>query len=204
VIKKFLKPAVLLAVLFTFVYLIPMNPVNSSEAMDSVTEKSVKLPIIMYHSILDDPKKADVYVATRASLKSDLKYLKEHGFETVVIQDLIDYVNGQGTLPQKPVMITFDDGNYNVLYYALPLMKEYNMRAVLSVVGSYTDTYSKNPDPNPEYAYLTWDEIRYLHETGVFEIQNHSYAMHKICERKGSMKKETSRKKHTVHCFRKM
>ena len=161
----------------------------SQTAMDSITEKSVKLPVIMYHSVLSDPKKADTYVVTPETLRNDLKFLKSNGFETVVVQDLIDYVHGSGTLPEKPVMITFDDGHYNTLHYALPVLNEMDMRAVLSVVGLYTETFTQNPDPNPNYAYLSWDEIRFLKDSGRFEIQNHSYAMHSIGDRKGCQRK---------------
>lgn len=189
-IRKHLKAAVLLAMLFTFVFLLPMENAHPAEAaMDSATQKSVKLPIIMYHSILNDPKKRDIYVATADSLKSDLKYLKDRGFETVVVQDLIDYVSGVGALPQKPVMITFDDGHYNNLYYALPILQQMDMKAVISIVGRYAEDYTQNPDPNPNYAYLSWEEVKLLQDSGRFEVQNHSYALHSIGERMGSQRK---------------
>ena len=178
--------AVFLATISTFILLIPATLGDTGHAaMDSTTQKSIRLPIIMYHSILSDPKKWDVYVASPDDLKKDLKYLKQNGFETIVVQDLIDYVNGQRPLPAKPVMITFDDGHYNNLYYALPILKEMGMRAVISIVGIYADAYSEKPDPDPNYAYLSWNEIRYLSESGYFEVQNHSYAMHTLNGRKG-------------------
>ncbi len=183
--KRFMT-VVLLAVISTFILYIPSASEDDSRAvMDSVKGKSVKLPILMYHSILSDPKKADVYVASPETLRSDLKYLKENGFETVVVQDLVDYVNGQGTLPKKPVMITFDDGHYNNLYYALPILQEMDMKAVISVVGIYAEAFTAKVDPDPNYAYLSWEEIKYLKDSGRFEIQNHSYAMHNLNDRKG-------------------
>jgi len=189
-IRKHLKAAVMLAMLFTFVFQTPTDHMSPTEtAMDSVTQKSVKLPIIMYHSILNDPKKRDVYVTMVNSFKNDLKYLKDNGFETVLVQDLIDYVNGVGTLPQKPVMITFDDGHYNNLHYVLPILEEMDMKAVISIVGKYADAFSINPDPNPNYAYLSWNEIKQLKDSGRFEVQNHSYSMHTIGDRRGSQRK---------------
>ena len=189
-IKKRLMAVVFLSVISTFILSIPtVMGYASQTAMDSTTRKSIKLPIIMYHSILSDPKKWDTYVASPGALKSDLKYLKDNGFKTVVVQDLIDYVNGTGDLPPRPVMITFDDGHYNNLYYALPILKEMDMKAVISIVGIYADAYSDKPDPDPNYAYLSWDEVRYLSESGYFEVQNHSYAMHTLNGRKGCQRK---------------
>jgi poly-beta-1,6-N-acetyl-D-glucosamine N-deacetylase len=189
-IKKRLMAVVLLSILLTFVLTIPkVSGEASQSAMDSATQKSVKLPIIMYHSIVDDPKKSDVYVTTPNALRNDLKYLKENGFETVNVRDLINFVNGQDTLPEKPVMITFDDGHYNTLYHVLPILQEMDMKAVLSIVGSYADEFSKKHDPDPNYGYLSWDEIRILKESGHFEIQNHSYAMHTLNGRRGCQRK---------------
>ena len=124
------------------------------------------LPIIMYHSILKDPERAGDYVVSPATLEGDLAYLKEQGYETVVMADAIAYVNGDGTLPDKPVMLTFDDGYYNNLLYALPLLEQYDMRAVLSPVGSYTDRFTDTPDPNPNYGHLTWEELAALQTSG--------------------------------------
>ncbi len=189
-IKKRLTAVVFLSILLTFVLSIPkVSGELSQTAMDSTTPKSIKLPILMYHSLIDDPKKSDVYVATPNALRSDLKYLKENGFETVNVRDLISFVNGQGTLPEKPVMITFDDGHYNTLFYALPILQEMDMKAVISIVGTYAEEFSKKHDPDPNYGYLSWDEIRILKESGHFEIQNHSYAMHTLNGRRGCQRK---------------
>lgn len=138
---------------------------------------SVELPIIMYHSILKDPARAGDYTVSPEVLKADLLYLKQQGYQCVVVSDLISYVNGE-PLPKKPVMITFDDGHYNNLTYALPILEELDMKAVISVVGSYTQKYSENPDPNPNYAYLSYEDIKTLVDSGRFEIQNHSFDMH--------------------------
>jgi peptidoglycan/xylan/chitin deacetylase (PgdA/CDA1 family) len=198
-IKKRLMAVVFLSILLTYAISVPSIPGEAGQAaMDSITQKSVKLPIVMYHSIVDDPKKSDVYVTTPKALRSDLKYLKENGFEAVNVRDLINYVNGQGTLPEKPVMITFDDGHYNTLYHVLPILQDMDMKAVLSIVGSYADEFSKKHDPDPNYGYLSWDEIRILKESGYFEIQNHSYAMHTLNGRRGCQRK--SGESQTAYC----
>lgn len=188
--KKRLAALVGLAVLLAGLLSVPSRAEDPSEAaMDSAISKSVRLPILMYHSIQRDPRKADVYVATEDQLKKDLAYLAENGYEAIVVKDLIDYVSELGPLPEKPVMITFDDGHYDTLYYALPILQQFHMKAVLSIVGSYADAACRDQDPSPDYGYLTWDDVRTLHESGYFEIQNHSYAMHSMAARKGAMRK---------------
>ena len=56
-------------------------------------EEGIRLPVLMYHSILKDPKRAGKYVVSPDTLKGDLQYLKERGYTTVVVEDLIRYVD---------------------------------------------------------------------------------------------------------------
>ncbi len=151
----------------------------------------VDMVVLMYHSINSDQSKSGEYVITPQDLESDLLYLKENGYESVVVADIIAYVNGEGDLPEKPIMITFDDGYYNNYLHAFPLLSEYGFRAVISIIGSETDKYSQNGEINESYSHLTWEQIAEMHTSGVIEFQNHSYNMHKITDqRRGASKNE--------------
>ena len=66
---------------------------------DTESEPGVRLPIIMYHSILKDPAKTGKYVITPKRLEEDLMYLRGNGYETVVVADLIAYVESGVPLP---------------------------------------------------------------------------------------------------------
>ncbi len=152
-------------------------------------ELGIRLPVIMYHSILKDASRTGKYVITPARIEEDLIYLRDNGYETVVVADLIAYVHDGVPLPEKPVMITLDDGYLNNLTYMLPLLEQYDMRAVISVIGLYSELYSETSDPNPSYAHLTWDDIQTLSESGRVEIQNHSYNMHRQETRRGASRR---------------
>lgn len=151
-------------------------------------DQGVAVPILMYHSILKDTRRTSDFIITPTQFEMDLQYLSEHGYQTVVIQDLIDFVQTGKALPEKPIVLTFDDGHLNNLAYAMPLLKQYGMRAVLSVVGKYTDTATANGENNVAYSYLTWEQVKQAHDSGVFEIQNHSYALHDISGRRQGAK----------------
>lgn len=146
------------------------------------------LPIIMYHSILKDRARSGKYVVTPNSFEYDLKFLSENGYTSVFINDIIEYVYKGKTLPEKPIILTFDDGYLNNMTYVLPLLEKYNQKAVISVVGEYTQKYSDAPDENPNYAYLSWKNIREMLSSGRIEIQNHSYRMHSLGKRRGTHK----------------
>lgn len=146
--------------------------------------KTKKLPIIMYHSVLKDKNRSGKYIVTPEEVESDFKYLKENGYTSVLSSDLISYTAG-GDLGEKIVMITFDDGYLNNVTNVLPLLEKYDLKAVISVVGSYTELYSENQDHNPNYSYFNYDDIKTLLDSGRVEIANHSYDLHKIDERVG-------------------
>ncbi len=163
-----------------------VKPVDST----SVSQESVRLPVVMYHGVQKGAKHVGPYVVSVAQLEADFAAYQAAGYETVVVSDLVDYVRFGTKLPPKPLMITFDDGQLAVLAYALPLLKQYGLRAVVSVVGAYADMAEAQSDPNPQYAYLTWQDIRTLADSGFVEIQNHSYDMHALSARRGSGRKQ--------------
>lgn len=150
---------------------------------------SVQLPVIMYHSILKDEARAGPYVLSPSALEADLDYLQHNGYETVTVSELVDFVDGKGELPEKPVLITFDDGFYNNYLYAYPLLDERDMQAVVSVIGEQTALYTENGQENAYWSYLSAGRLVEMQESGVFEIGNHSFDLHDDSVRKGCLKK---------------
>ena len=169
--------AVMLIITVSFIFAVKSE--NRIVSQVSSGAQSVKVPVIMYHHITESEKKAGKYTVMKGELMSDLEYLTENGYNTVTVADLIAFVNNEKTLPEKPIMITFDDGFESFYTLGYPLFAQYNMKAVVSVIGSATETYSEINDHNINYSNMTWSEIKELHESGIVEIQNHSYDMHK-------------------------
>ena len=157
---------------------------------EAKVEDRIDLPIIMYHGLLKEEKRQGQFIISPNLFEQDLRYLQENGYTTVVIADLIAYVQDGKPLPEKPVMLTFDDGYYNNYLYAFPLLKQYNCKMVLSPIGRYTDEYTQNKDTHANYAHCSWDAVREMMASGLVEFQNHSYNLHSIDSgRKGAKKK---------------
>ena len=142
---KIIIVSLVLILLFSFFWI--FNYVNADN------ESYINVPIIMYHSILKS-QSGDYIVHP-----DDLAYISSKGYTTITMTDLINYVYKDTPLPKKPIIITFDDGHYNNLGYAVPLLKKYNMKAVVSIVGKYTDTFSNSDEANLNYGYLRWKDI---------------------------------------------
>ncbi len=164
--------------LFCGVLLVGLSLSEPVQPASTTADPGVSLPIIMYHHVLKDPSRQGEYVVSPQMLEEDFAYLKELGYESVVVQDLIAYVQDGAPLPEKPIMITFDDGYLSNLVYAYPLLEKYDLKAVISVVGTFCQRYTDKPDNNPAYAQLSWDQVGQLSATGRVEIQNHSYNLH--------------------------
>lgn len=193
------RKSILTAVAFILIFVLAGGILIISLA-NNETEK--QLPILMYHSILKDKNKTGTYVVTPDSLEEDMKALKDNGFETILPRDAISFVLNNTPLPEKPIILSFDDGCYNNLTYLYPLLEKYDMKAAIAVVGEYTDRYTQNPDPNPNYAYLTWNDISFLSNSNKVEILNHTYNLHSNSVRKGASKKRNESEEQYCEVFK--
>lgn len=152
--------------------------------------ETVRLPIIMYHSVTDEGDSPAEHVISPSMLEQDMQYIKRQGFNAVTVNEVIDYVNGGADLPEKPIMLTFDDGYYNNLLNAYPLIEEYDMKMVLSPIGSVTERFTEvDEQPHESWSYCTESDLKTLCDSGRVELQNHSYDFHELSPRRGCLKK---------------
>ena len=140
--------------------------------------EETRLPILMYHEVRwNDPGKDSV---TPDELESDLRCLAEEGYCTVLISDLIAFVRSGTPLPEKPVLITFDDGYFSNYTHAFPLLRRWNAKAVMFVIGRSADEFSLLPENGGPYVHASWAQLLEMRGSGLVELQNHSYDMHRI------------------------
>ena len=138
---------------------------------------AVTLPILMYHDVKEaKPGKDSI---TPYELESDLRYLQDAGYTTVSMSQVIAFVYGGAPLPEKPIVLSFDDGLLSVYTTVGPLLEKYGAKIVLSAIGRSADEFSALPSGNPRYAHATWSQLQELQEKGLAEIQNHSYDLHR-------------------------
>ena len=136
---------IMLVIIFTAILL--LAPVFA-RAGDTQMPQEAQVPIIMYHSLL--AKNTNEWNIFPEAFEKDLRYLSENGYTAVFISDLIDYVNEGKPLPEKPIVLTFDDGYYNNYSQGMPLLEQYDMKMVLSVIGSSSDHWTRHPDETDE------------------------------------------------------
>lgn len=175
---------VVMALLLVSSLFISMHSIQGMDirvSIDRETHGQVELPVIMYHSILKDSSRHGSYVLSPTQLESDLQYLKENGYTAISVSELIAYTSDPfASLPEKPVLLTFDDGFFNNYTYAYPLLQQYDMKAVFSIIGVHTDNAGDALELNPAYDHLSWPYIKEMYLSGRVEFANHSYDLHTI------------------------
>lgn len=179
-IPKKLKKNILLAASLSVLFITSLFCVTFClhENNSSNKSESIKLPVIMYHLVLKNPGSKNRFIVSEKTFENDLKYIKNNGFTTILVKDLIDYTENKKELPEKPILLTFDDGAYNNYLYAFPLAQKYNARFVFSPIGKEADRYEKTKDENPSYSHTNWEKIIEMSKSELVEIQNHTYNMH--------------------------
>ena len=142
---------------------------------------------LCYHDIVEgltDKLDADQMAVGTDNLIAHFSWLKTHGYNVVSLQDIINAKEGGKPLPEKAVLITFDDGYVSVYKYLYPILKMYNYSAVVALVGKWLE-----PKPGTSIKYgdkhikdrsffLTWDQIREMQASGHIEIASHSFDSH--------------------------
>jgi len=173
--------------LFSFLFILSLVlnfDVNSSLPV-SASADDVKLPILMYHRISKDKNLWGKYSISPDELEADIKLILERGFTPITVNDLNN--RDKVPLPEKPIMLTFDDGNRSDFLYAYPLALKYKVKIVCSPVGIYTENYSSRDN----HVYLSPAEMREMEKSGFVEFQNHSYNLHNFdSNRKGCLKSD--------------
>lgn len=154
--------------------IVPISPADSS------TDTPQELLVIMYHHISERSSLLNDYVITPEEFENDLKYLKNSGFESVKTEQILS-----GNMPEKAVLITFDDGFSSNYRYAKPLLEKYGMTAVCAVIGSVMLEYTEHPNTVSDCAYMDIPTVKEMLSSGTFEIACHTYDMHKTQTRKG-------------------
>ncbi len=166
------------------VYVTPENARDVTARYFSVPEPdaglyTADLPVLMYHHIAEESG-GDGTTIGRAEFEEQLKALAGAGYEAVSVSDLLAYVENGAELPEKPVLITFDDGYASNREIGLPLLAEYGMKAVVFPIGISVgkDTYRDTGDPMTPH--FTAEEAREMEGSGIFEIGSHGWDIHEV------------------------
>lgn len=121
------------------------------------------VPVLCYHSISDDTTLKNPIVVSTTLFREHLQVIKDNGYTTLTIEQLNNYITNKQAIPEKSVVITFDDAYLDNYTLAFPILKEFNMTATIFAISDFLNT-----DP-----YMTTSNIKEMITYGI-DIQSHT------------------------------
>ena len=131
---------------------------------------SLKIPVLMYHRVVTYHKIKDSLGIQQKTFRAHMNYLKTHGYNTISMDQLYNYISKNTPLPKKPVVITFDDGYVSNYTLAYPILKANKQKATVFMIASFID---KNK------GFLTSKELKIM-DANNFRVENHTYNHDKL------------------------
>lgn len=143
------------------------------------------IPVLMYHQLA--PRLVSIcsrhnVLVTPEVFERQMQYLEENGYTTITCRQLAAYLNEGEALPPRPVLITFDDGWRSSFLYAFPVLKRHRMKATVFLITAMVGKVEDLNDPVQAVAglgaYLSWDEVREMAESGLVRFESHTHNLH--------------------------
>lgn len=125
--------------------------------------------VVLSLPLLDE---SELWTVSAGSFARQMQYLYENGYRTVPLSALDAWQRGEGNMPLKPIVITFDDGDRSVYEYAYPILERYGFTATCFVVTGRAGERWREVDN------LSWEELHEMRRSGVFRIESHTDNLH--------------------------
>lgn len=160
----------LLSLIFLFLIIVPITADG--------TLRRIRVPILMYHYVSPLPPDADDIRAglsiSPETFRSHIEYLKSEGYETISLYEMNQAIQHGTSLPEKPIVLTFDDSYTDHYQYVFPVLKEHGYTGTFFVITGYTD------DGNPNH--LTWEQVKEMSEAGM-SMESHTKTHYTLVDR---------------------
>jgi len=143
------------------------------------------VPVFMFHTVgVPNKKWKWNYLTTPYDVFEDeLIYLKKHGYNAIHLAELEEYIKFDHKIPDKSVILTFDDGYVDNYIFAYPLLKKHGFKGTIFVNPDFVDQRGlvrDRLDENPNVikqdttGFLSWEEMRIMEADGTIDIQSHA------------------------------
>jgi peptidoglycan/xylan/chitin deacetylase (PgdA/CDA1 family) len=154
-----------------------MNALPDLPSANMVTSLSLDLPVLMYHHLEQDGAVITPYAVHASLFASQLDILKKARFVALSFQELFAALDGKRTLPERAVVITFDDGYESFREFALPALLAHAMTATVFVVASEIGGINRwdLPEGFPQRPLMNEAALKEIVAAGM-EIGSHGWA----------------------------
>lgn len=159
----------------------------------SNTKQAISVPVLMYHHVT--PSGGSLSCSVK-NFESQMRFLAKHGYTTLTGEQFAGFLKGEA-VPNKSVLLTFDDGYLNNYEYAHPILQKYNMHALMFLITQYIHAGPIRPtmlngadlvnspghyeckeliaQGRANEVMLRWDEVRAMQQANTFEFHSHTH-----------------------------
>lgn len=152
---------------------------GSSAFLGSSRTEGIRLPVLMYHHFIEQGPSEAYTVVSASSFAQQLQALAAAGYTSVTPHQLVEYVDNGAPLPEKPVLITIDDGYTSNLDIAAPILEQEGMTATIFTIGICAgQTIYPHSGEVLDPPRFSFEAAKPWVDKGVLTIQSHTYDMH--------------------------
>lgn len=148
----------------------PEEPVQSEE-------ETLQLPILMYHHLTQEEETGGSRISV-ARFRDQMRALAEAGYHPVGFDEVLAWVEDGAEIPEKPIVITFDDGYASNYELAYPILREYDFKATIFVIGVSVGKDTYKDTGHPIYPHFSIEQGEEMEASGLVNIQSHGYNIH--------------------------
>lgn len=140
-------------------------------AQEPLNKTAKKIPVLTYHNFGNtiQTKEDKIYKVKPQDFENQIKAIKDNGYTFIDDNHMHDYYFKSKKLPDKPILITIDDGHISNYKYMFPIIKKYNAKVTIYLITSYNSN-------NKEY--LTKEMIKEMSDSGLVSFQMHTHNLH--------------------------
>lgn len=157
--------------IFSFIFLMAITGVARAEEHHFV--------VLNYHDIVKAGSAKSTLNPMDVSvdhLEEHLIWLKKNGYKIISVQNILDAAAGKNSIPDKSVVLTFDDGYRSFYTRVFPLLKKYHYPATVALIGTWIEGIDVPDEAGKQL--LTWDQVREMVKSGLVELASHTYDLH--------------------------
>lgn len=142
--------------------------------------------VLMYHHLAPEGSYAGTENEKNAAIISveafatQMEYLANEGYTSLFLSELIELLQAGSPMPAKCVAITFDDAYESVYVYALPILQSYGLKGTVAIIGEQIGRPAQGAYKPIMLTTLSRAQMEEMRQSGCFEFQSHSYALHRI------------------------
>jgi biofilm PGA synthesis lipoprotein PgaB len=144
--------------------------------------------VLTWHDIRDNVRETfktwpEATAVDARDLVQQFSWIEQNGYHPVSLQQIIDARAGKKPLPDKAILLTFDDGFESMYTKVYPLLKQFHYPALIAIVGDWIQTPTDQPvqfgdSQVPRAQFINWDQVREMVGSGLVEVASHTHSLH--------------------------